>query len=200
MKRFDIINKLIETYNYTSYLEIGVRNADDCFNKIHAINKIGVDPDPNSKATINVTSDLFFETNRDVKFDIIFIDGLHLEFQVTKDIENAIKHLNPNGCIVLHDCNPLTEFHQRETYEVDGKFPAWNGTTWKAFVKYRMNYTYYSLTVDTDHGCGIIMPDVHTDCIVITEPIDYINLDANRQKWLNLISINEFSTQFSISN
>ena len=26
----------------------------------------------------------------------------------------------------MHDCNPPTEFHQRENYEVDGQFPSWN--------------------------------------------------------------------------
>src|SRR5215471_13517058 len=43
--RTDIINFLIESLNKEiNYLEIGVRNPDDNFNKISARNKYGVDP------------------------------------------------------------------------------------------------------------------------------------------------------------
>jgi predicted O-methyltransferase YrrM len=38
------------------------------------------------------------------KFDIVFVDGLHIEEQSTKDIHNALKVLNENGTIVVHDC------------------------------------------------------------------------------------------------
>ena len=32
MNRYDIINNLIQKYDYKTYLEIGVRNSDECFN------------------------------------------------------------------------------------------------------------------------------------------------------------------------
>ena len=87
--------------------------------------------------SFNCTSPEFFNKNKDF-FDIIFIDGLHLEYQVDKDIEGSLKFLSKDGFIILHDCNPPTEFQQRENYEVDGKFPPWNGTVWKSFAKLRM--------------------------------------------------------------
>ena len=56
------------------------------------------------------------DLSRDVKFDLIFIDGLHLANQVQKDIENSLKFIKDEGFIVLHDCNPPSEYHQREDY------------------------------------------------------------------------------------
>ena len=44
MKRTDIINALVNKYNYNTYLEIGVRHLEDNFNHINCIDKIGVDP------------------------------------------------------------------------------------------------------------------------------------------------------------
>jgi predicted O-methyltransferase YrrM len=54
---------------------------------------------------MHITSDAFFERSM-VKFDVIFIDGLHEEHQVDRDIVNSLQHLNPGGIIVLHDCLP----------------------------------------------------------------------------------------------
>ena len=48
------------------------------------------------------TSDQFFIHNK-IKFDLIYIDGNHLESYVKKDIKNSIKFLNNNGIIVLDD-------------------------------------------------------------------------------------------------
>jgi predicted O-methyltransferase YrrM len=55
---------------------------------------------------IKKTSDSFFQSNKDY-FDLFFIDGDHTALQVFKDIENSLKWLNDNGCIVLHDICPL---------------------------------------------------------------------------------------------
>lgn len=193
MKRFDIINHLIYTKKYTSYAEIGVRNSIDCFNRINCPYKVSIDPQPKCKVSHRMTSDDFFRQNTK-KFDIIFIDGLHLDFQVEKDIINAIASLNPNGSIVLHDCYPKTEFAQREKYEINGTFPAWNGTTWKAFVRFRTTKqsTNFSIhTVDTDHGCAVLSPG--TSKLLVTEDkIEYANFKDNRYEWLNLISPNKF--------
>ena len=43
MHRTEIINQIIKTKSLTKYLEIGVRNPDDCFNFINIELKDGVD-------------------------------------------------------------------------------------------------------------------------------------------------------------
>jgi len=89
MKRYEIINRVIESKGYSDYLEIGVRDGK-CFKEICCKNKTGVDPNPVSSGTTHImTSDNFFSSiTEDTKFDVIFIDGLHLDFQVDVDIEN----------------------------------------------------------------------------------------------------------------
>ena len=42
-------------------------------------------------------------------FDLIFIDGDHSYEAVKSDLENAIKFLNKDGLIVLHDVDPPAE-------------------------------------------------------------------------------------------
>lgn len=99
---------------------------------------------------------------KDIKFDLIFIDGLHLEEQATKDIHNSIDFLSENGYILLHDCNPPTKWHAREKY-YDKSTPAgphWNGSTWKAFVKFRKINNYYSCCIDTDWGGLELFTDI----------------------------------------
>ncbi len=92
------------------------------------------------------------------RFDVIFIDGLHLAEQADRDILNALDFISYKGFVVIHDCNPPTEFHARESFSFRNS-PArgyWNGTTWKAFYKFRYQKDLYSICFDTDWGVGVI--------------------------------------------
>ena len=133
---------------------------------------------------------------KDILFDVIFIDGLHLAYQVDLDIKNAIKHLKPDGFIVLHDCNPPTEWNARETYSflVSPALHWWNGTVWKTFLKWRKNKSFGSCCVDCDFGIGVISKRLATNDIQVHEDefYDYIYFSKNRKKLLNLISFKEF--------
>ena len=121
---------------------------------------------------------------------------MHLEYQVDKDIEASLKFLSKDGFIILHDCNPPTEFHQRENYEVDGKFPQWNGTTWKSFAKLRMtNSNLIMCCVDCDWGCGIIKKG-KSKIYNSSGELNYNFLAKNRIDLLNLISVNYFINNY----
>lgn len=153
MTRTEIIQRIIDHRGYKSYLEIGsFRNEN--FYRIRIDRKISVDPDPESYANYQMTSDQYFAES-DEKFDIIFIDGLHEHSQVWRDIRNSLEHLNPCGVIVMHDCMPKSEkmqvwdnkSHQHEE---------WTGDTWKAYYKAYGELSYKVYVVDTDYGCGVI--------------------------------------------
>jgi len=194
--RKSIINHLIEKNNFKSYLEIGVYDGQN-FQNINVKFKVGVDPKPltTNANVLKLTSDQFFEKNK-LKFDIIFIDGLHLEYQVDKDIQNSFNCIKKNGIIVMHDCNPPSKFHQRENYEVDGKFPPWNGTTWKSFAKLRMNDVNLSMfCVDCDWGVGIIKKGKQKLYKKINK-LSYTLLSNHRKKLINLISVSDFLNKF----
>ena len=138
-----------------------------------------------------MSSDDFFKKNK-VSYDIMFIDGLHLEHQVDMDIKNCLNFISDGGFIIMHDCNPPTEFHQRENYEVEGKFPSWNGTVWKSFAKLRINNPGLDLCcVDCDWGVGIIRKKQQSN-FKYSGKLDFQFLDKNRAKLLNLISVNNF--------
>ena len=205
--RTEIINFLLNQLNReTNYLEIGVRNPKDNFLNIKSKTKYSVDPGVEFKKNpvdFKMTSDLFFSNleegkilSKDIKFDVIFIDGLHLAEQVDRDIINSLKYIKEDGFIVLHDCNPPTEWHAREEYNFT-KTPAggfWNGTTWKAFLKWRYNDSVESCCVNTDWGVGVISKN-NPIGRKITSPnlfFEFQTLDKNREEMLNLMTFNEF--------
>jgi len=156
------LNQIIAAKGYKSYLEIGVDDPKNTFNHIQCERKVGVDPynddtgchawdRANKEALIaridpkalfyRATSDDFFEIlkthNEPVsKFDLIYIDGLHLEEQVDKDIANALRFVSPHGMIVLDDVPPANEYEEK-TPPDPGQ--PWRGTVWRSFAKLRLN-------------------------------------------------------------
>jgi len=189
MNRTNIINHLIKKYNYKSYLEIGVYHYGN-FDRVVCNTKHCVDPIYD--ATYKVTSDEFFERHISQKYDIVFIDGLHLVEQVIKDIDNSLYYLNDGGTLVLHDCNPPTRHHQIREFDGISK---WNGDVWKAIYHFRTTRDGLNIrVVDTDWGCGIIQIGEQTlfPNYGKYQDIDYELLESNRKELLNLVSIDEF--------
>jgi hypothetical protein len=206
--RTQVINFLLSlNYENTHYLEIGVRNPKDNYDHIKADTKYSVDPGIEFKENLvdfALTSDDFFQKlsankilSNDIKFDVIFIDGLHLAEQVDKDIYNALKYIKNDGFIVLHDCNPPTEWHARESYEFRNT-PAggyWNGTTWKAFLKWRSDPSINSCCIDSDWGIGILSEGFKVGKATesINNPFfEFKLLEKNRKDHLNLIDFDSF--------
>jgi hypothetical protein len=193
--RYHIINYLIEKYRYTRYLEIGV-NSGDNISKINAPHIDGVDPIKLHPMTnFEMTSDEFFsQLECSEKYDIIFIDGLHLHEQVILDVENSLKHLNAGGLVLLHDYNPV-----REIYQVREHIPGrpWNGDVWKAILHFRKTRKDLQMcTINTDYGIGVIAPGEQIlyvdDTFTSVAEYSYKYFDENRLELLNLVSVNEF--------
>lgn len=189
MNRIQIIQAHINKYKYSSYLEIGVQ-AGDCFRGVVCENKVGVDPDPSSAATVHETSDEFFSKNKE-KFDCIFIDGLHHADQVYKDIMNSLACLSEGGTILMHDCKPTSK-HMQEIPLTDQQ--EWTGNTWEAYVKVRQERDDLSMKVcDSDWGVGIIRVGSQEKLVIPAEiHVNYENFAIHNAEWLNLVSVREF--------
>lgn len=193
MKRYEIINHLIQKYNYKTFLEIGSQEQIS-YNNIIIDEKISVDPDPKAKADYIMTSDDFFKINIKT-FDIIFVDGLHHADFTYRDIINSLKILNTNGTIVVHDVMPYSYESQLIPLEKASKnnTVAWNGDVWKAWIKMRIDHKELLMyCINTDHGCGIIQKMENNQFLY-----DYNNgyYKYNREeilKALNLITCEEF--------
>jgi hypothetical protein len=153
--RYDLINFLIEKYNFKSYLEIGYQDGI-CYGNINIDTKNAVDPFPRKteESLLVMTSDDFFKFNKG-KFDIIFIDGLHTYEQVKTDFENSLSIINDGGVIVLHDMNPvdmkvghtLITGEERSKYFNDGG--QWNGDCFKLSIDmFNGEYDYKYQTIN----------------------------------------------------
>jgi SAM-dependent methyltransferase len=190
MSRIHIINAIINHVNATKYLEIGISDGFN-FKHVNCSYKIGVDPDINSPAIYHLTSDDFFEKNKET-FDVIFLDGLHHSDQLERDIYNSLKILNKNGVILCHDMMPISYEQQRLPF-VSGE---WTGDVWKTFVKFRQTHTDLTMfTLDTDMGIGIILRG-QQELLKITEEINYENFEKQKFEWLNVVSMSKFYTNF----
>jgi hypothetical protein len=150
MDKTGLINYLIDQRKFKAYLEIGMHEEHQNFAHIRCAYKRIVTSDNMN----NGNNGLDFVRNKR-KFDIVFIDGIHTEEQVIKDISNAFMSLAKGGVIVIHDCMPPDAWHQRaqEDYHAGEN---WNGTVWKAVLKVFNRTKYKCYLVDTDWGCGII--------------------------------------------
>ena len=185
--RIKIIQDIIKIKKYKKYLEIGCF-SNELFNQINCEYKIGVDPI--SGGNVKATSDKFFSENKE-KFDCVFIDGLHLYYQVKKDIINSVNALSSGGIILLHDCLPNNVFEQavpRCQYK-------WNGDVWKAIVEIRTKKNLDTYTCYADHGIGVIFVRPNRNQLNI-ETKNFADMKfkeyfKNHKTYMNLISYEE---------
>jgi len=152
-----------------------------------------------------MTSDKFFEQlSKNYMYDIIFVDGMHLYDYVLRDINNSLKHLNPKGVIVVHDCNPKKKNLVRPYEEYNGG--PWCGTVWQAIAHLRMKRGDLQIcVVDIDYGCGIIkkgqqevfkpFPVGHIP--IMEDILIYDFLVEHREELLNVCSVEEFKEDYA---
>ena len=162
-----------------------------------------------------MTSDNFFEENTALLeaniLDLAFIDGLHTYGQSLNDTLNTLKHLDNNGVIVLHDCNPLDELAAYPANSIDDARAdleshkdwknIWNGDVWKTIVYIKKNHPELSAFVlNTDHGLGFVfkkpqgeLPEVYKT-IDNVDTLDYSFLAQHREKLLDLKPVSYFNT------
>jgi len=185
MRRWEIINKLIQKHNYKSYLEIGTQHGE-CFKQVNCEHKVCVDIcKVFEQLTYEMSSDDYFKKFND-KFDIIFVDGLHTEEQTIKDIASSLVALNEGGTIVAHDCLPDT---------VEATASHFCGTSYMAPIWYRTSIANITVqVVDTDTGCAIIRRGenkLYTKALYDeAKTFEYYN--ANKKELLNVLTVDEF--------
>ena len=183
--RWDLIQHIIDKYNFENYLEIGC-DKDQSFSKIRIKNKVGVDPI--SGGTIRSTSDDFFFNNK-TNFDIIFIDGLHHYDQVLTDIQNSIKILNKDGFILVHDCLPKSLAQQA----VPRYRGYWNGDVWKSIVQLRTKNNLDIITCQIDYGISIIRKKPNQSVLDLDSDLNFKKLKFkdyyyNHKTYMNIKS------------
>ena len=178
-----IINNNTDKTN--QYLEIGIEYGVT-FEKVHFINKTGVDPDPklgNLQNIVSKTSDEYFKDVNEPK-DVVLIDGMHQTEYVLNDINNSINILNQNGKLFINDILPLTYDEQlkipnKHHYEkgILKYGEPWTGDVWKV-VYYLLQYHSIDFTFSYFYNInnrGIIMIQIKNKFTIDEQSIDEIN-------------------------
>ena len=133
-----------------------------------------------------MTSDEFFKNNNDT-FDLIFIDGLHQYDQVKKDVYNALKFLNKNGVILLHDCMPTSFIRQTAKRSSN----IWNGDVWKNIVELRTLEKIDTYTIYADQGIGLILKRKNKNKLLLSidnfNKLKFKDYYKNYKLFLNII-------------
>lgn len=186
-----LLNYLIERYGLKSYLEIGLQNPANNFDKINANVKVGVDPNLDRFENIRgqyfiwaESSDDFFDKKfielsskcgpveylpHTPFFDLIFIDGDHAKEQVKRDFDNSLRCLNDNGFIVIHDTLPLNEQGTRVPRETK----QWWGDVYKFAFELNLYPGIDFCTYDFDNGCTVVWKTDKDLSIMQLPEVDY---------------------------
>ena len=148
--RISVVNSALATINpRAKYLEIGCA-SNSLFNSVITTDKVGVDPI--SGGTLRMTSDDFFQQNKDF-FDVVFIDGFHTYEQVKKDAINSANYLSDNGIILFHDFLPLDWMAAipNDLPQLQGR---WNGDCFKfAFELLELGLQFKIISIDEGILC-----------------------------------------------
>lgn len=185
-----LLNYLAETFNLQSYLEIGVQNPVNNFDKIKCKVKYGCDPNVKSGGNeiVAATSDEFFGWNHGSPFNLIFIDGLHHADQVKRDFENSLKCLTDNGFIVIHDTLPEKE----EYTHVPRDSKMWNGDVYK-FACTLGNYPGINFcTLNIDHGCTVVWRTQNNNPCCISSIENWAEFQQHKKHLLRITPIEIF--------
>lgn len=131
----------------TTYLEIGAWKGET-LNHVRVPFKWGVDPDPKFRLDVlpqgikvsKQTSDQFFRSlSENVRFDLVFLDGLHVAEQTCRDFLAALQHIGLGSVVLIDDVLPdddltaLPDMNEALDLKLragitDGR---WHGDVWK---------------------------------------------------------------------
>jgi len=147
-----VVNLLLSGNPDGAYLEIGC--ADNAlFDAVMARRKTGVDP--RQGGTHRMTSDAFFAAHAAERFDVVFVDGLHLYDQVRRDLDGALSVLNPGGWIAFHDMLPRDWL---EEHVPQIRTRGWTGDGWKLAFELLASPDVAFRLVAIDHGVLVVKP------------------------------------------
>ena len=132
---YEVIVEIVRGCAFESFLEVGIgcgvlatKLSQRCplLTEITGMDIKDGEPPPEGVEWIReVSSDEFFRTDERT-WDCIFVDGDHMRPQATRDVVNAMRVLNDDGLIFLHDT--YLALAERTDLEVV-TLPLWCGLT-----------------------------------------------------------------------
>jgi hypothetical protein len=137
---YELIEHLAKWIKPVNYLEIGVRHGTT-YNFVRNYSKTCYLVDLNfldieytdNTIKYEMSSDEFFnQIEKNLKFDLVFIDGDHSKEQVLKDFINVKDMVIDDGFIILHD-----------TYPCDKRMtiPSHSNNCWETMLEIKQKYS-----------------------------------------------------------
>lgn len=122
----DVINA-IPGIEQKRYLELGV-GGGGTFKRVRAGSKQCVDFQthaPDLRVDFPMTTDAFFNGDAapakfEKPWDVVFVDACHEIFSVVHDYSRSIRHLAPDGVVLLHDLVPPSREYTMPWFSGDG--------------------------------------------------------------------------------
>lgn len=150
----------------SDYLEIGV-SYGVTFEAVDIPFKWGVDPQPKFNTHLlpsgcrfsRLTSDAFFASvDPRVRFDLIFLDGLHQWHQTYRDLVNSLAHAHAWTIFLIDDVVPIDEFASwpdmdkalAARFKSGDTNTAWQGDVYKLMFAIRDHHPELDFRVITD--------------------------------------------------
>jgi hypothetical protein len=164
MRKYSIINALVRTRGYASYLEVCTPVTGNQFAAIdesalrarqRLMYRCPPDFTDGSEITFRSTDETIEGLATECAYDVIFLDSWHTYECATRDLRFGLSRLAPGGTLVVHDCLPPRS-------EEAGPLPPvpwgpWCGVSYCAYVDFiwsEPGIVFY--TIDSDFGCGVI--------------------------------------------
>jgi hypothetical protein len=211
LTKYDMINKIGQKFELSTYLEISSISTGFAFDHVDGMifkNKdiLYYSPDEIPDNFIEVLrKDIDIEPQsfehhfkriqeKQIKYDIVFVDSWHTYNQSLKDLETALYFVSKSGFIVIHDCCPEKE-------ELIGEYTknAWCGQTYEAFIDFSKTHDELEIfCVNSDYGCGVVA--MEPTFLLKRIPFNYEKnkikdwnyFEINKKELLNLIEADEF--------
>lgn len=205
MKRFDIINLLIERLSLTSYLEVGA-GTGACFHEVQCQKKLGIDigwgtPPLNPWILRYTSKQLALELLQEAPtpdaarlFDCVFVDASHDAEDVLLDLNYISKIVMNNSVILLHDVSPPDERWAGRAQ--NPTVPGWCGNVWRAYLGAIHTKGIKGFSIDTDYGIGVLIVD-NPNLLTSIElsQVDENEFFLNKQEYLKAIDFKYFIRQ-----
>ena len=170
MEKYDIINGLAREFGFRRYLEICTPTTGRKYQFIDTalfdvsdrlMYRCSDDFTDGADITFRDPADTSLALMRhldatlaaDVRYDVILVDPYHGYRESMLDLCAAMCLLQPNGVLVVHDCNPT----DAETVQPHFREGDWCGVTYQAFIDFVLGVGCAGYcTVDVDYGCGVV--------------------------------------------
>lgn len=141
-----IVGRALSSNGGKRYLEVGIKKGAT-LNAVEAATVVGVDPfhwvDVSTcrpgMTVVPLPSDAYFDgLSGDERFDVVFVDGLHVFRQAYRDVLNAASVLAPGGAILIDDVVPTTAAAAHPSKAVsrslDPSSQDWMGDVYKVVI------------------------------------------------------------------